>query len=258
MNWSTSKSSDANVRVTVFTCRALLRDIRQRLTMREGFSIATLNLDHVVKLRHDPSFREAYTRHTHITADGNPIVWLSRLAGQSDVTLVPGSELIEPVAAVAAECGVKVALVGASEASLTAAAVTLQRKYPELDVVLKWPPTMGFDPVGSESDDIIAAIKASGAGVVFLALGAPKQEIFATHAQTALPKVGFLSIGAGLDFISGSQQRAPRWVRAIAAEWLWRLFGNPRRLLGRYVACLGVLPGLFLSALATRWGRPLP
>jgi len=88
--------------------------------------------------------------------------------------------------------------------------------------------------------------------VVFLALGAPKQERFAARAQQTLGAVGFLSIGAGLDFVSGAQRRAPAWVRAIAAEWLWRMLSNPRRLAARYGACLAALPGLTLHAIGAR------
>jgi exopolysaccharide biosynthesis WecB/TagA/CpsF family protein len=111
---------------------------------------------------------------------------------------------------------------------------------------------MGFDPEGAEADAAIEKLRESGARLVFLALGAPKQERFAARAQTALPETGFLSIGAGLDFISGAQKRAPAWVRAIAMEWLWRMSGDPRRLAGRYAACIVALPGLTFRAMAAR------
>ena len=84
----------------------LLADVAQRMQAGRGYTIATLNLDHVVKIRRDPEFRQAYARHSHVTADGNPIVWLSRLAGQQ-LELLPGSELIEPLAALAARRAAK-------------------------------------------------------------------------------------------------------------------------------------------------------
>ena len=65
--------------------------------------------------------------------------------------------------------------------------------------------------------------------------------------------MGFVSIGAGLDFLAGSQTRAPAWVRAIAMEWLWRMLANPRRLALRYLRCALILPGLARDAL--RQGR---
>jgi len=111
---------------------------------------------------------------------------------------------------------------------------------------------MGFDPTGPEADKAILAIKESGARIVFLALGAPKQERFAAYAQAALPQVGFLSIGAGLDFIAGTQKRAPAWVRKVSAEWIWRMLSNPRRLAKRYWLCICALPSLISQANTTR------
>jgi exopolysaccharide biosynthesis WecB/TagA/CpsF family protein len=248
MNWS--RSREAQVTVNVANEAALLDDIARRLAEGRGFSVATLNLDHVVKLGRYPAFRAAYAAHSHVTADGNSVVWLSRLAGQREVALVPGSDLIAPVAALAARAGAPVGLFGATEASLAAAARALKAMTPGLEIALTLAPPMGFDPAGEAADCSIRAIAESGARVVFLALGAPKQECFAARAQLLLPGTGFLSIGAGLDFLSGAQKRAPAWVRAVAAEWLWRLADNPRRLGGRYAACLAALPTLTLQALA--------
>lgn len=252
MIWSDASPESGTITVTAPVRRTLLEDLRTRFESRRGFSLATLNLDHVVKLKCDPAFRAAYAAHSHITADGNPIVWLSRLAGQGRVELIPGSELIDPIAALAADAGVKVALFGATDASLVAAARALEARHAGLEVALTLAPPMGFDPDGTEADAAIKQIAASGARLVFLALGAPKQERFAARAQTDLPAVGFLSIGAGLDFISGAQKRAPEWVRALAAEWLWRMLSDPRRLAARYGACLTALPGLTLRALNIR------
>src|SRR6056297_946866 len=122
MIWSEGENGRAGVTVTVPDRVGLLADIRARLERGAGFSVATLNLDHAVKLRTDRMFRAAYAAQTHVTADGNPVVWLSRLAGQREVALVPGSELVVPVARLAAEKGVPVALFGATDASLAAAA----------------------------------------------------------------------------------------------------------------------------------------
>lgn len=252
MNWDTNNTLPAGLFVNVSDQAALLGDIRSRFSNRQGFTIATLNLDHTVKLRRDADFRKAYGQHSHITADGNPIVWLSRLAGQGDVSLVPGSELIEPLSALAAEEDVPVALFGATDASLQAASDALQKKYPNIEIVLCLAPPMGFEVDGAQAKDAIKQLRLSGARLVFLALGAPKQERFASFAAQALPQTGFVSIGAGLDFISGAQVRAPRWVRSLALEWVWRMLSNPRRLAARYGACIAILPRLTLRSLQSR------
>ena len=180
------------------------------------------------------------------------MVWLSRLAGQGDVELVTGSDLVGPVAAVAAETGTPVALFGATDEALQVAAEAMVARYPGLNVALTLAPPMGFDPDGEAAGEAIEALRRSGARLVFLALGAPKQERFAARALAALPQTGFLSIGASLDFIAGTQTRAPVWVRRLALEWVWRLLGNPKRLAGRYAACFMILPGLVLRALSSR------
>jgi exopolysaccharide biosynthesis WecB/TagA/CpsF family protein len=229
----------------------LLADLETRLAAGQGFSLATLNLDHLVKIGRDPAFRGAYAAQTHVTADGNPVVWLCRLAGQK-VSLIPGSELVEPVAAMAARRGFPMAMLGSTEASLEGASAALEARNPALEVVAKLAPPMGFDPEGADADAVIEALRASGARVCFLALGAPKQEVFAARAQAALPQVGFLSIGAGLDFLSGAQMRAPVWVRRLALEWLWRLVSSPRRLAARYGACFLILPQAAWTAMRFR------
>lgn len=246
--------TDRSVTVNAPSREALLGDLEARLARGEGFAVATLNLDHVVKLGRNPAFREAYLAQTHVTADGNPIVWLSWLAGEA-VDLVPGSDLVDPVAAIAARQGVKVAMVGATEAALEIAAAKLAQRHPGFEVVLTLAPPMDFDPEGHTVDSVIAAIGESGAGFCYVALGAPKQEIFARRARQVLPGVGFISVGAGLDFVAGTQRRAPWIARAMAVEWLWRLVRDPSRFTGRYAACVAILPSLTCSALAARRGR---
>lgn len=251
IDWTGNDDAASMVRVNVRSQRELLDDLGNRLADGRGFSIATLNLDHIVKLDRDTAFRNAYLGHSHVTADGNPVVWLSRLAGRQ-IELIPGSDLIRPLVRLAAEKGVPLALFGATEEALEKSAGALQRAEPGVTIAARISPPMGFDPEGPEADAAIAQLGRSGAGLCLLALGAPKQEIFAARAALQLPDMGFVSIGAGLDFLAGSQKRAPRWVRALAAEWIWRLAGNPRRLARRYADCLVVLPGEAMAALRGR------
>jgi len=256
INWADTRSdvSDAArayVLVNVSSRDALLNDLETRLITGQGFSVATLNLDHVVKIRRLSAFRTAYQSHSHVTADGAPIAWLCWLAGQR-VRLVPGSELIDPVADVAATLGVPVAFLGSTEASLAEAERVLSTRYPGLNVAVRIAPPMGFDPAGPDAMAAIEQLAAADVRLIFLALGAPKQEIFASLAQEKLPQAGLLSIGAGLDFISRTQVRAPKLVRLLAAEWVWRLATNPTRLARRYGACIVILPGLIWTALRSR------
>lgn len=250
-----------NFRITVniATRNALQDALRERFAQRQGFALATINLDHLTKLEEDASFRGAYAAHDFVVADGNPIVWLSRLAG-TPVDLVPGSSMVLPLAQLAADCMAPIALVGSSEPSLAGAARTMHDAAPGLRIVLSHAPAYGFDPEGEAARALLREIDASGAQLVFIALGAPKQERFAALGRQIAPRAGFASVGAGLDFLSGTQTRAPRWVQKIAMEWVWRLASNPKRLARRYAIGALALPGFAWRAWRARHtaGRKTP
>jgi N-acetylglucosaminyldiphosphoundecaprenol N-acetyl-beta-D-mannosaminyltransferase len=210
-------------------------------------NVFTLNLDHVVKMRKDPMFRTAYKRAGLITADGFPIVLACSLQGKR-VSRVAGSDLIAPIAAEAARTGKAVYLFGSNQQILNKASRVLHEENKGLIIAGVFAPPKGFDPTSEESRRCLQAIGASGADLCFVALGAPKQELFADCGNGLLPAVSFVCIGAGLDFIAGAQLRAPRWMGRWGLEWLWRVATNPRRLLHRYLLCLAAFPGVLARA----------
>lgn len=239
------------VEINIPTRATLFQALRDRFAAGKGFALATLNLDHLTKLPVDPAFVSAYRNHDLVVADGRPVVWLSRVAG-APVELMPGSDLILPMCRLCAEMGVPLALVGSSDEALDGASQALQDRVPGLRVAYLHAPAYGFDPEGAEADAIFDALNRSGAGLCLIALGAPKQEVFAARGRKMSPKVGFASIGAGLDFLSGHQVRAPKVMRMIAMEWFWRAMQNPRRMVPRYAKCFAILPRLFLQAVRQR------
>lgn len=236
---------------------ALLAAVAARWRVRQGFALATINLDHLVKLYRLARFRAAYAAQDLVVADGNPIVWLSRLA-RRPVALVPGSDLVVPLAELAAREGVSVALVGSTAAVLDGAAQELQRQVPGLRIAARLAPPMGFDARSPAAAELLEEVADSGARLCFLALGAPRQEELAARGRQVAPSVGFAAVGAGLDFLTGAQQRAPEWVRRLALEWLWRMLTSPRRLVPRYTACAAILPAEVAKALALRQQGPAP
>lgn len=239
------------IRVTHADADSLLASVSGRLRDGQGFALATINLDHLVKLRRDHAFRTAYAAQDFVVADGNPIVWLSRMAGQP-VALAPGSDSVEPLVAAAARTGRPLVLVGATQQALDAAAAHLAGRVPGLAIGPLIAPPAGFDPDGNAAADILARIAAVGPCLCLIALGAPKQERFAARGRRLAPQAGFASVGAGIDFLAGTQMRAPVWVRRLALEWVWRTATSPRRLIPRYAACAAILPGQALAALRLR------
>ena len=238
---------DQTLRVNMPDQPGLMAEIRARLRDGDGFSLATLNLDHLVKLRASPAYRAAYAAQDLVVADGNPIVWLSRLAGRP-VSLVPGSDLLRPLLHLAAAEGMPVAFFGSSPEVLDRAAAHLTKEIANLTVVWTGAPSMGFDPTGPEAEAAVAAMQAAGARLCILSLSAPRQETFAAFGRTRAQAIGFCCFGAGLDFVAGQQHRAPEWMRRLALEWLWRALSSPRRLIPRYAACAAILPALIRDA----------
>lgn len=239
------------IRVNMPDRAALLAEVARRLCGGDGFALATINLDHLVKLRQDRVFRDAYAAQDLVVADGNPIVWLSRLAHRP-VGLVTGSDLVIPLTEIAATQDAGIALVGTTEAALRAAAEEMRRRVPDARIVAQIAPPMGFDPDSPAARDLLRQVENSGARLCFLALGAPKQERLAARGRIEAPGVGFASVGAGLDFLAGNQTRAPQWVRKIAMEWAWRMLSAPKRLLPRYARCAAILPSEAVAALKLR------
>ncbi len=240
-----------DVAVNVTKRDVLFHAVRDSFEAGKGFALATLNLDHLSKLPKDSDFAAAYKAHDMVVADGHPIVWLSRLAGRS-IDLLPGSDIILPLCRLCAEMNVPIALVGSSDDALQGAAENLQEHIPGLRVNYLHAPKYGFDPEGPEADEIFADLNESDAGLCLVALGAPKQEKFAAKGRKESPDIGFVSIGAGLDFLSGHQVRAPKLMRLMAMEWLWRAMQSPTRMIPRYLQCFAILPGLVRQALRQR------
>jgi exopolysaccharide biosynthesis WecB/TagA/CpsF family protein len=214
----------------------------------DNFSVCTLNLDHVVQLQQHANFRAAYRRARFVTADGFPIVVLSRLIG-TRIERTTGADLVEPICAEARTTGRSIFLLGANDRTLQVTAHRLSERFKGLKIAGCLAPGPGFDPYSSEADAAIECIRASGAKLCFVALGAPRQELFAARCLDELDGTGVLCIGAALDFIAGTQSRAPSIARKTGMEWAWRMLREPRRLGPRYVKCMTVVPRLVARTL---------
>ena len=143
--------------------------------------------------------------------------------------------------------GVSVGLVESTPETLAAAKKILEDKYKGLSIPLIISPIFGFSPEGESALECAKKIQNSGVGLCILALGSPKQEVFAALAHEQVSSCGFISAGAGLDFIAGTQKRSPVWIQKLALEWLWRMVTNPKRLGKRYLLCMAMLPRVIFS-----------
>ncbi|AKU91105.1 WecB/TagA/CpsF family glycosyltransferase [Vulgatibacter incomptus] len=198
-------------------------------------TILSCNVDMVVKASRDPGFARALASGGIVTADGMPIVWLGRRMGARVPERVAGSELVPLLAEACAAAGRRIFLFGAAPGVADGAAEVLRRKHPNLAVAGVLSPPMGFEKDGDRLGETLDAVKRAAPDVLFVAMGAPRQERFiAEHAHALGAKV-ILGIGGSLDMLAGRVRRAPPWVQRSGFEWLWRLSREPRRLFRRYL-----------------------
>jgi N-acetylglucosaminyldiphosphoundecaprenol N-acetyl-beta-D-mannosaminyltransferase len=231
------------VTINVLSLPEAVSSIVSAAQLGETFTVCTLNLDHVVQLQRRSDFRAAYRRARFVTADGFPIVVLSRLMG-TPIRRTTGADLVEPVCREARKQGLPIYMLGSNDHTLAITARRLSERYQGLEVAGYYAPGANFDPYSREADLAIDSIRASGAKLCFVALGAPRQELFAARCLDELNGTGLLCIGAALDFIAGTQTRAPSLTQKVGLEWAWQMLREPRRLGPRYARCLAVVPRL--------------
>ena len=202
--------------------------------------VVTPNLDHVMKLRRDTAFRNAYRGASLVLPDGRPLLWMARLRGKQ-LHLVTGSDLVVPLCRAASREGRSVFLFGSTFEAVTRCARNLYAVDRTLNIAGVYAPPTGFERDAEEQARALDAIKAAAPDLLFVALGAPRQEIWA-HNNVAGLGSQVICVGAALDFIAGTQRRAPLPFRKAGLEWLWRAATQPRRLALRYANILCWLP----------------
>ena len=199
-----------------------------------GGTVLTPNVDHVVVAESHEGLRAAYRDADLSLVDGMPLLWAARLLGTPLPEKISGSDLVLPLMQRAAERGWKVYLLGAGPGVAEEAAVILRRDA-GVNIVGTDAPRLSSEPDPAVDGPVAERIRASGAQVVLVAFGAPKQELWMNRMKTSLAPAVMLGIGASLDFIAGRVPRAPGWMSRSGLEWLYRLTREPKRLWRRYL-----------------------
>jgi N-acetylglucosaminyldiphosphoundecaprenol N-acetyl-beta-D-mannosaminyltransferase len=196
--------------------------------------VVTPNAHHAGLLRDSARFRAAYAAAGLSVADGVSMVWASRLLGEPLPERVPGVDLFEAVCQALAGTELRVFLLGGRPGAADGAARVLRLQYPGLRVAGTYCPPHGFETDAAEAERVARAIRAAAPHVLFVALGAPKQEVWLQDHVRALGVPVGVGVGAAFDFVSGQIRRAPVWMRRSGLEWLFRVLVEPRRLWKRY------------------------
>ncbi len=205
----------------------------ETLALVEGYmaearlhQIATVNPEFVMAAQEDAEFRRVLTGADLCLPDGVGLLYAARRAGRRLPERVPGSELIYRLAERAAARGWPLFLLGAAPGVAEEAAAVLCDRYPGLRVAGAY----AGSPDPAEDAALVARVNASGAALLYVAYGAPRQDKWIARNRDALASVRVaIGVGGSLDFVTGRAVRAPQWAQRLGLEWLYRLVKEPWR-----------------------------
>lgn len=221
------------VPIDAVTWDLALRRISAWAARRESRVVCLCNAHSVITARQDPRFFHVIATSDMATPDGAPVAWMMRRLGAPTQHRVSGPDLMLRYCALAASRHEPVALFGSTPETLSKLQRSLVAAWPGLTIVAAISPP--FRPLTvSEDEEIVDTINASGATVVFVGLGCPKQEMW-MHEHKGRINAVMLGVGAAFDFHAGTIRRAPEWMRRNGLEWLHRLVSEPGRLWKRYL-----------------------
>jgi N-acetylglucosaminyldiphosphoundecaprenol N-acetyl-beta-D-mannosaminyltransferase len=222
-----------------------------RAARNEGGCIDLMPVHGLISAVQDPKYRAMMNAFDVIAPDGQPVRWALNFFHKANLTdRVYGPELTRRLCGAAADAGVPIYLYGSSPEVIETLSANLLKWFPKLIIAGKESPP--FRPLTKEEDaEVIARINASGAKLVFLGTGCPKQEIFAYNHRDSIHGVQ-LCVGAAFDFHAGKKKIAPAWMQKRGLEWLFRLCSEPRRLWKRYLVTNSIFVGLVLREMLVK------
>ena len=211
------------------------------------FNIA-INAAKVVEYQRDPLLREAIETADLLTADGQPIVWASRLLGTPIPSRAAGIDLMNRLFAQCAQRGRSVFLLGATDEVLSVCVRRLKEEHPRLRIAGCRNGYFG----SAHEEEIVAAVNRVRPDVLLLGFGSPAKEYFMLRYHSSLDVPFVMGVGGSFDVYAGMTKRAPTWMQATGLEWLYRVLQEPRRLWKRYLVGNSAVVGLTLRDIGRR------
>lgn len=230
---------------------AALASIKDSLVRPSGSYACFVNAHVTVEARHNRALREALNSATFAFPDGMPVFLAGRLLSRSDMHKISGPDFFEWVFSSTELRSCRHYFFGSTPETLAKLVNNLQERYQGCNIV-GWesPP---FRPVtDAELANSIAKMVQTRAEVIWIGLGAPKQEIWMSNNFSKLPNTLLLGVGAAFDFHAGVIKRAPEWAQKIGLEWLYRLIQEPKRLWKRYLITNTLFVYYFMMGLVSR------
>jgi N-acetylglucosaminyldiphosphoundecaprenol N-acetyl-beta-D-mannosaminyltransferase len=197
--------------------------------------VVTPNVDHLLRLQEDRQYAELIGRADLVLADGQPIIWASRLLRRPLKERVAGSDLFPRLCGHAARKGYRVFFLGGDPGAAEEARRILEQQHPGLQVVGTHCPPYGFETSPTLDREAVDAVRSAKPDILFVGLGSPKQEKWiAAHIHECQATVS-IGVGVSFSFVAGQVKRAPVWMQRVGLEWLHRCYSEPARLWKRYL-----------------------
>jgi N-acetylglucosaminyldiphosphoundecaprenol N-acetyl-beta-D-mannosaminyltransferase len=222
-----------DVFIDALTWNVALSRIAAWARERESRYVCNCNVHSLIEASQDASFRNVLNQADMATPDGMPLAWMLRHLGFARQQRIAGPDLMWKYCERAEESGDSIYLFGSTVKTLSLLSEHLLAAFPALRISGLYSPPF-YPPSEEEDAKIVASMNGSGAGVVFVGLGCPKQEKWMA-AHRGRVKAVMIGVGAAFDYHAVNVKRAPRWMQRNGLEWLYRLRSEPRRLWKRYL-----------------------
>jgi N-acetylglucosaminyldiphosphoundecaprenol N-acetyl-beta-D-mannosaminyltransferase len=234
------------LRIDAITMDQAVQRCVQAIAQRRYLPVGVVNAAKIVTMRRDRGLRDAVTQCPMILADGQSVVWASRILGAPLPERVAGIDLFERLLAVAARSGYRVFFLGARPDVLDRTLAEAARRFPGLTVAGARDGYYRND----ETAEVVAQIRGSGADLLFLGMSSPRKELFVAAYGEATGAPVVHGVGGSFDVLAGAARRAPLWYQQHGLEWLYRARQEPARLGRRYLVTNAAFMALVARELA--------
>lgn len=222
------------VPVSALTMSEAITTIGDWIAKGERHYVCTLDVHALMESQSAPDVLDIYRSAAMVTPDGMPLVWLLRRSGHSAADRICGPDLMPALFFQSQQHGYRHFLYGSSEATLALLQEELSRSFPAAKIVGRYsPPFRAL--TRAEEEDVDQLLNAADPDIVWVGLGAPKQDRWMAAHRAALKAPVLIGVGAAFDMIAGTVKRAPRFLRRTGCEWMFRVAQEPGRLTKRYL-----------------------
>lgn len=223
----------AGVRVSAVNPKLAVETIDRLIAQRAKTYVCVVPASTVVDCSENPRYREVINAAGMATPDGMPVVWFGRAKGAA-VERTYGPDLMLNVCDFGQKKGYRHYLYGGTTEALSSLELRLKNQFPGIKIVGSMAPP--FRELSQDEDaQIVEKINAGAPDILWVGLGSPKQDFWMQAHRDKLNVPVAIGVGAAFDFLSGTKPQAPRWLRGLGLEWLFRLCCEPKRLWRRYL-----------------------